>query len=661
MKLHKWSYFVVIALSGMLSACGENYVPTPNTAPTVESSLSVIKADYDDKFVISREKLLEKANDKETETRYLQVLNIKNTEGYNIPGIDVDVKSQSITVLPKKFNALKKGESKTFTYSYSINDSRGLSVDTNVSITINGENTRIIDLLFTDSNLQRCIRFETSKHKPELKYPEEIISLNCSSMDIKSLEGLPQLSALTNLDISNNPLIIDKEVNSCGAVLGKTLKKLNLSNTGLSQPNAYPDALKHFTALTELNLSNNNLTAVNLEKQEKLEKLNLSNNSALNGNFLLSENNTVLTELNLSNTGLPNNHPIKNCQSITSLNLNSNAGFSGTRLQDCNSLKNLDLSQNLALPQTFISNLLALPNIHQLTNLNLRQTNLGHTYPSHLDLSKLEHIVDLNLSDNPLLRGNMLLPENKIISLLNLAHTGLTDNSRISTNTNTVTLTSLNIGNNNLSSINLANVQGLTELNLSKNQFTTSFLSTLAGYPLQQSLTKLNIGENKQVDDAFLVALANTSFQNTLKQLNLYCTAIKNNNQELNQFSALDVLDLSDTSINDLDVTKLPARLKSLTLNATQITNLNLGHLNSLTEFTAKANTKLVTVDIEKNIHLQRLILTENKQLKTILFDPLKSLLLSHIDIDLETLDDETNKRLASVFLLRHLLNKSIN
>jgi hypothetical protein len=178
---------------------------------------------------------------------------------------------------------------------------------------------------------------------------DTITSLYLGYKDIVDLTGIERFTALTSLDVNNNDF-----------------PTLNLS---------------HNTALTYLNADNcNSLYSVNVSNNTALTYLNISSCNNVNFTSINVSNNTALTQLYCNSVGW----------GLQSLNVSNNPMLS--RLE-CNSndITTLDLSNNI--------NLLWLKcRSNNLTYVDLRNTSLHASSIVDLRFNPNLHCVDV---DNP--------------------------------------------------------------------------------------------------------------------------------------------------------------------------------------------------------------------------------------------------------------------
>lgn len=272
-----------------------------------------------------------------------------------------------------------------------------------------------------------------------------------------------------------------------------------------------------FTNITQLIISRNNLTnldisnLVNLESLDcswqNLTTLDLSNNNLINN---LNFRNNQISSINTSNLSNLTHYTCAQNQ-LTSIDVSNNSNLinldcsymnihnldisNNTQLQylDCwqDSLSSIDVSNNTALirfrcPYNQISNIDVSNNIN-LVNFQCFDNNLSsidvtnNTLLDELSISQ-NNISALDVSNNPLLEklyynnnniSTLDISNNTLIEYLGCKNNGVTtiDLSSLSN------LISLNAENNLLSSINLTNNTNLQTLRLSYNQIDSLDLS----------------------------------------------------------------------------------------------------------------------------------------------------------------------------------------
>lgn len=124
---------------------------------------------------------------------------------------------------------------------------------------------------FFDKNLQACV--ESTLGTPGVPVTRSAASqlkaLKCPSMEIRSLAGIDQLSALIQLDVSGN--VIDQ--NGIAVDWPSGLQDIDLGDNSVANLD-----LRALESLVRLNASDNRLTEVDLSAQAKLRYLDLSGN-----------------------------------------------------------------------------------------------------------------------------------------------------------------------------------------------------------------------------------------------------------------------------------------------------------------------------------------------------------------------------------------------
>lgn len=224
-----------------------------------------------------------------------------------------------------------------------------------------------------------------------------------------------------------------------------TIDELICKNNGVSDITG----IEKLTNLTSLNLMENNLSNVDLTKNNKLMYVELSGNPRitsidLSKNIDLKEiyfRNDSLKNINLSsNTNLENLDLGFN--ELTSINLNNNINLKYVVLSS-NQLSNVDISNNTKLIEFSASNnkieSVKLPGTDTLEKLDLHNNKI-----SSIDVSKYTKLQKLVMSTNQL-------------STIDLS--------------NNIYLKELYISSNNLQSLDLSKLSNLNYLNAVLNKF----------------------------------------------------------------------------------------------------------------------------------------------------------------------------------------------
>ncbi len=542
----------------VLTACGgsKNDKPIPeatntapvvtNTAPTVTGDLIISLSGKDNQSVLKPRDLLKNASDKETDREKLQISLLMRTRGSEDGIFLVNNKANSITITPANYKGLNN-EKKQVVYSYRVTDEDGNSVNTNVIISIVGIYSPINMQAFTDVNFKRCVE------KSKFKAIENITSLPCPHMGIKSAEGIEQLINLTEVDLSGNGYQILLKTGSDEAIPLKPLnklKKLNLSKLNYKLTNS--------SAVTEINIG----------KLENLESLNIKGNEITSYGFAQLKN---LITLNVSE-----------CY------IDSKAAIS---LADFNHMAKLT-------------------NFKTITLLNLSGIKLKIPRAGVLDLSNLSHLKNVDLSKISGLGKKFKFFSGIALDSLNLSginfpqaryvEEGLLSTAGIKS------IKSLDLSNNSLNGIGLADIAGLKELNLSNN---------------------------KLIDIFFELDFNNKTNLHTLKSLNL-SNALNNEDlldkdfplvMNFTELKSLESLNLSDNGVDDLIINRITtettnSKLSVLNLSGTNITSaVDVEKFQGLTELNVSRNGNLTGIKLVGLPKLKKLTIIGSKVLSATL------------------------------------------
>ena len=439
--------------------------------------------------------------------------------------------------------------------------------------------------------------------------------------------------------------------------------------------------IEGFTSLTNLYISNNQLTNINLSQNTKLKKLNIGNNKLtsldISSNTLLEtldcQKNTI-ANLNLSNNSNLISLNASNNQ-ITSLDLSQNIQLLDLNI-GYNKLSDLDISSNALLQKLDCrKNTFTILNISK--NINLTSLNAA-----------INQIASLDLSQNTQLK-NLIVSSTKLTSLNIDNNTALTN---LSCDNNKLTI--LDVSKNTLLTSLICHYNQIEVLDVSKNILLEQLMchgNKLSALDvslnlelnlldcLDNKLISLDISKNPKITELAcqnnqLQALNLKNGQNSILDLtfsdftnnpNLYCIEVDDdaysNSNWMNIKDATATYNVNCSSMftqipdvnfeNKLIALNIDSGVpdgKVFTKNITNVTDLNvvrssisdltgiedftsLTHLkcdeNNLTTLDVSKNTaltelscggnKLTTLDLNKNIALKRLICTSG-QLKTL-------------------------------------------
>lgn len=223
-------------------------------------------------------------------------------------------------------------------------------------------------------------------------------TINCPSLNISSLTGIQDFTQITGLNC-----------------FGNQITTLNLSSN---------------TSLTSVLCGNNPLNNVFIGILPNLTSFNCNNSTGSLDLFM--DNNTALTQLKCSNSGLTN-LTVNNCPALYELDCTANA-LTSLNVNSCSALQILKCSQN------------------QFTSLNLSNNTA---------------LVELQCTNNML--ASLNVSNNTALELLKCSNNMLT-NLDVS---NCTTLYNLQCDNNQLTSLDLSNIPTLTYIGCYDNILTS--------------------------------------------------------------------------------------------------------------------------------------------------------------------------------------------
>ncbi|KAF2336283.1 T9SS type A sorting domain-containing protein [Flavobacterium daemonense] len=407
--------------------------------------------------------------------------------------------------------------------------------------------------------------------------------------------------------------------------------------------------IEKFIKLKTLNCSSNQLSDLNISKNNDLSNLICSNNK--------------LGSLNISNNS---NLTILNCSAN---NLSSLDVFANVKLEkiNCanNQLTNLDVSKNIALISLDCSkNKITLLNLKNGKNTltNTFETNFTSNAPLACILVDNPTVFNtswLSKKDDLASYGSIcsrytLIPdinfEKKLISLG--IDSGKADGKILSENIES--LTSLNVSGSNIS-----NLSGIED-----------FVALKGLYVSQNNITVLDISKNTKLTE-FSCSENNLSTIDISKNTlliqfacwgNKLSTVDVSKNPSLNVFecynNAITTLDISNNKalgsilcynnkLESLDVSQ-NANLWSISCYSNNLSKLDISKNNLLSYLDFTSN-KIKDIDVSKNIKLRELSLDNNQVNK---LDVSKNLLLEVLSVtnnSLTTLDVTLNNKLRSL------------
>ena len=188
-------------------------------------------------------------------------------------------------------------------------------------------------------------------------------------------------------------------------------------------------------------------------------------------------------------------------------------------------------------------------------------------------------------------------------------------------------LTYLNLGYNNISSIDVSNNTALIDLDLRYNNISSIDLSNNTALTTldlgHNNLSEIDLSNNTALKTLFLYSnnLNNIDLSNNTALKALYLDSNNLNNIDLSNNTALTTLDLGGNNISEIDLSK-----------NTSLTSLDLGG-NNLNSINLSKNTSLISLDLRLN-NLSSIDLSNNTALTTL---DLNSNNISSIDVSKNT------------------------
>jgi Leucine-rich repeat (LRR) protein len=369
-----------------------------------------------------------------------------------------------------------------------------------------------------------------------------------------------------------------------GAPDGKVLREniqsklsLNISSSTISDLTGIED----FEDLKYLNCTNNNLSTINLTKNDSLRELNCVNNkiSSLNLEKNLKLNNLLISDNKLSSLNLTKNDSIRSIYAerniLSSLNLSKNKKLNYLNIS-YNKLSTLDISENTLLEILDVSsnnltslnlkngnNILLGNSVNFIDNPNLSciqvddaeysntnwttfkdatatfNTNCPLEYIALQDSNFEQKLIDLGI-DNDGLNGKISSSDINTVTSLDLSYSNITNLSGIEGFTS---LSYLDCSNNQLTNLDLTNNVLLETLNASSNKITSLDLSKNSKltivYVVSNSLVFLNLQNGNNTNMIILNVTGKKS-----------ASAISTSFLGLNQLACVKVDDASYSNTN---------------------------------------------------------------------------------------------------------------
>lgn len=301
-----------------------------------------------------------------------------------------------------------------------------------ITFTLTTSTSAVDSLLFVDANLDEAIYDYLRENKKETTYLARVPNilnityseiaackeLDLSNHDIQDLTGLASFANLTDLNLSQNKINNINELRYC-----TKMQQLNVSNTNIGNNNT---AIESMTVLTNLDLSNTGMTHIdsinNLtngflsnKRTTKLLDLNISNNKISNIEGL--ENITTLQKLYVSSNQLTDISKLGSLAKLDTLNLSGNHVEDITSLEPLNNLKTLYISNNKIRDISPISRIAITEldfsgnRVKDITSLS-RMTSLTNLYMNNNQIDNIESVAGL------LIKNEFSVKQQKIVQVL---------------------------------------------------------------------------------------------------------------------------------------------------------------------------------------------------------------------------------------------------
>jgi Leucine-rich repeat (LRR) protein len=395
---------------------------------------------------------------------------------------------------------------------------------------------------------------------------------NLSGKNISNLKGIEYFTNLSSLNISNNNLTsVDLSHNT-------NLEDLYCSNNQLTSLN-----LSNLTNLEILDCSNNKLTTLSTSDKSYLKTLNCSSNTLLTTLFcyrcdLTTLNVTGCTALKdlrcYENASLTAITGLANCAAITYLDCEDCAI---TSLPGVNSMSNIAtlLARNNKLTALTVANKSKLATLRVGGNTTLASLACNNNALTTLDVSGCTGLTELFCYENANLAAITGLANCTAITYLDCEDCAITDLTGVNNMTNIATLLARN---NKLASLAINYKGSLVTLRVSGN----TTLTTLSC--CRNALTSLNI-----------------TGCTGLKELRCYENANLTTITGLADCTAITYLDCEDCKISDLSAVNTMTNIQKIYARNNKLTTFAVTGKSDLTYLRVSGNQSLTTLQCANN------------------------------------------------------------
>ncbi|WP_196886153.1 T9SS type A sorting domain-containing protein [Aureivirga sp. CE67] len=378
-----------------------------------------------------------------------------------------------------------------------------------------------------------------------------------SNLDVSNLENLEYLNlgnvtALENIDISNNPNLKTLFLNSTAIGILDLSNNLNLETLGIGDTNITTIDLSDLTSLKKLYTSGDTLLNLDLSGNTNLEEL-------------------TCFFVNITSLDLSNNLNIKKLYlygvEITSLDLSNNTNLEELTCSFMD-IPNLDLSNNTNIEELTCS-FMDIPNLDLSNNINIKKLSVSDLEIPNLDLSNNINLEVFNMdymSITPDLSNNLNLEE-LTVSFSDISYFDITEN---------IKLKYIQFYDTNLENIEVSHLENLEILALTNSKIQEFELKDIS------SLEQLYIFENEN-----------------LKKLHIENTSLKGIYASDSNISELYII--NNLQLEDLNIQNNPLYFVELK-NISPLNSFQFLPSNIQTVCTDSESLEYVTTEIENAV-----------------------------------------------------------
>lgn len=222
-------------------------------------------------------------------------------------------------------------------------------------------------------------------------------------------------------------------------------------------------------------------------------------------------------------------------------------------------------------------------------------------------------LINQSIDSDGIINGQVLTSDVSSLTSLNLFNSGISDLTGIE---DFISLTNLNVNNNQLTSINVSTLTNLTILIVSVNQLTSVDVSN------NINLLTLSLDFNELIsidvsNNVNLTTLASSSnlltdldVSNNINLINLYAFNNQLTSIDISNNSALDDISLSSNQLTSIDLSN-NTLLTGIDIDSNQLTNLDLSNNTNLF-FLAAVDNQIQSLDLSLNNQIEFIYINDN-------------------------------------------------